>query len=108
MPVHVPHCHVPTCGATCLHPAIAASIVVLVATGILGKPFLNSVGVELSSKAATPFAFTFSSLLYVCVWVLAVILGSTRKHENSVWCVLDSAGIPAVAALLLGIGGLTH
>jgi hypothetical protein len=108
MPVHVPHCHVSGCGAKCLSPVLAAILVVLVATGILAKPLLNSGGVELSSVVAVPFTPTYAFGLYVVAWLLAVFLGSTRKHESTLWCVVDSAGIPATAAFLLGIGGFGH
>jgi len=107
MPVYVAHCHVTGCGAKCLRPSIAAILVVLVASGILAKPVLNSLGVQLSSVVAAPLTLTYGFLLYVGVWMLAVFLGVTRKHENALWCAVDSAGIPAVAALAVGMA-LSH
>jgi hypothetical protein len=108
MPFHTPRCHVAGCGDTCLSPWAVALLVVLVATSILAKPLLNSAGVDLNSIVIAPFKMTFGLFLYVCVWLLAVILGITRKHENALWCVVDSAGVPAVAALLLHVGGLVE
>jgi hypothetical protein len=105
-PVHVSHCHVSGCGATCLSPWIANLIVVIVATVILATPILHSSGMDLNSAVVTPFRITFRLLLFIAVWFLAVILGVTRKHENALWCAVDSAGIPALAALLLHVSGL--
>jgi hypothetical protein len=103
---HVPHCHMAGCGATCLSPWAATLIVGLVATVILATPILHAAGMDLNAAVVTPFRITFRLALLIAVWFLALILGVTRKHENALWCAVDSAGIPAVAALLLHVPGL--
>jgi len=87
---------------------LAAFIVTIVATLILAKPTLESTGILLDSAFSTPFTIKFVTLSYVAGWVIAVVLGSTRKHESTMWCFIDAIGIPVAVAALVGLKGITH
>jgi hypothetical protein len=104
----VPHCDRQYCKGRCVPPFLAAIIVTIVASVILAKPTLETTGIKLDAAVSTPFTFTFDTLIYVAGWLIAIMLGSTRKHENTIWCFVDAIGIPVAVAALVGLKGLGH
>jgi hypothetical protein len=94
-----------SCPTAMVNPNVAVWLVMLVATGVLVVPFLESVGTKVGDFLfAMPTKFTITSGLYVIAWMMSVILGATRAHESPIWCMLDSAGIPAIAGIsILGL-----
>jgi hypothetical protein len=70
------------------------------------EPLLSSAGVELSSVLVAPYKITWALVLYIGLWLMSVIWGIARKHENVVLCMVDSAGVPAILAYVMRIGGL--
>jgi hypothetical protein len=37
-----------------------------------------------------------SAVVVSLVWLIAVTVGATRRYESTIWCVVDSLGIPGV------------
>jgi uncharacterized membrane protein len=108
MVIHTEYCNLTGCKGRCVQPAAAGIIVTIVASVILAHPWLMASGLTENSGVFTPFTITYQVLIYTAVWLLVIIVGCTKKHENIIWCLLDSAGIPAIAALLLGVAGIAR
>jgi hypothetical protein len=81
---------------------------VIVATLALFIPILESVGINLNSPVTTPVGISYNLLGYIFVWSLAVIVGCVRKHENEIWCLVDSFGIPGIVAIAVGFRAAWH
>jgi hypothetical protein len=82
-------------------------IVVLTTTVAMAVPMLDSLGLSMGPVAAPP-QVTFGFFLYLFVWLLAIIVGCARKHENEVWCLIDSFGIPGIVAVAVGLRAVVH
>jgi hypothetical protein len=106
MPKSLPWCTYAYCREKRLRPALAGPIVAVMGTLALIKPFLESTGFKLDSALAMPLSFTFSSSIYLGVWVAALFAGCIRQHENEAWCTIDSFGIPGAIAGILELRGM--
>jgi hypothetical protein len=87
------------CRSECLSPWVSAPLAVLTCTTALVVPFASSLGLSLSSSFRIPGEVSqvpISAVVVALAWLIAVIVGATRRHESTIWCVIDSLGIPGV------------
>jgi hypothetical protein len=96
-----------TCPGECLDPNTAMKIVVLTTTLAMAVPILDSLGLSMG-PLVPPARFTFEFFIYVIVWLLAIVVGCARKHDNEVWCLIDSFGIPGIVAVAVGLKTVLH
>jgi hypothetical protein len=107
--VEVPHCSQADCKGRSVNHILAIWIVTLVACIVLAPRLIASTGATaIGGGVGTEAGFHFDTILYLLGLVLAITLGSTRKHESPIWCFVDSVGLPVVVALLVGLKGVTH
>jgi hypothetical protein len=99
--IHIAWCEAHRCPSERINPWIAAPIVTVACTIPLFFPFLVSAGVKPNSKLSwgTDLGAMY---LVTLIWIVCVMIGWTRKYENSYSCFFDSFGIPA---LVSAVGG---
>lgn len=59
-------------------------------------PFLNSLGVSMSTGVKDPIRATFLTYFVILVWVGTILVGCLRRHENEQICFMDSIGLPSI------------
>lgn len=96
-----PRCEVDGCRAECLAPWVAAPIVIGACSLALFLPFLNSLGLSLSSSPTWGTKFTFWTIIIAIVWLISVAVGVFRRHENVMFCLIDTFGIPGVLVAIM-------
>jgi hypothetical protein len=90
-------CDVHGCPSVVVPRSTVAPIVALACLIALFLPFLISVGLRPNSHISWGTAdnvYTPTAFLIVLVWIVSVILGWTGKHENTLYCFIDSFGLP--------------
>jgi hypothetical protein len=78
-------------------------LAILCCTAALILPFASTFGLTSSSSFQIPkevLAIPVSSLVIGFVWIISVLVGATRRHESTIWCVIDSLGIPGSLAAI--------
>lgn len=96
-----PRCSVSGCRSECLHPFIAAPIVVLACSLALYVPLLGSTGFKLTEVIARDPKFTYLSVLIGLAWIASILISCLRRHEDIVNCFLDSFGIPGLVTAVV-------
>lgn len=91
------------CGSECVHPWLAAIIVVLASTLALIFPFLNAIGLKPNSSFFLGVNLPLTVVITL-VWVISILLGCTRRHENEFVCFIDSFGIPGIVVAISYVG----
>jgi branched-subunit amino acid transport protein AzlD len=99
-----PRCKVSDCGSECVHNWIAAILVIAVTTLVLTFPFLDALGIKQNSAFVLDTGKYVAAGVLVGVWLIAIVVGCTRRHENELACVIDSFSIPGILAALFLIG----
>lgn len=90
-------CDVDGCPSVVVPRSTVAPIVALACLIALFLPFVISLGLRPNSHiswGAADIFYTPTSFLIVLVWIVSMILGWTRKHENTLYCFIDSFGLP--------------
>lgn len=99
-----PRCGVAGCATECLAPWVAAPIVVGACSLALIVPFLDSIGVSLSSAVTLGTKITFWTIIIGVTWAVSVAVGVFRRHEDVMFCLIDALGVPgAVVAIMLAV-----
>jgi len=88
------------CSSGCMGAGMAAIFVVCAATLACLSSFLRSVGVPLSSDISTGFHLTWVSFVIILVWMVSIGFNVRRKHEDALWCFVDSVGLPTIVLSL--------
>lgn len=98
-------CDCDGCASTCLGAGTSASFIIAAVTLACLSSFLSAVGVPINSSISTGFRFTWPAGAIIIVWALSIAFNVWRKHEDPLWCFIDSIGIPAV---LLSFPEIVH
>ena len=96
MPGKQPRCALADCRHECVDPRYAAPLVTIACTMVLFLPFLNSMGVTVNSGVSGPVTVTFLTVFIGLAWLVSILLGCLRRHENEVVCFWDSIGLPSL------------
>jgi hypothetical protein len=95
-------CDTPGCKHKRLVRLWTIILVSLVCTAVLISPILSSTGLTLNStlypSVLASFKVTVLTVVLCVVLLISIIMGGTREYENEWFCIIDSAGIPAIAA----------
>jgi hypothetical protein len=91
-----PRCSTTGCGSECLAAWAAVPLVFLASSGALVVPFLESMGLKLSSRIAWGNGPTVTTLIVSGAWLASILIGCFRKHESGLACFIDSFGIPGI------------
>jgi hypothetical protein len=100
---HLVRCTTYRCSSRCLNPIYAAPLVVFASTLALGGLFIESTGMKVEGGISLG-TFSFASVFLILAWLAAIVIGCIKKHEDGLWCFIDSFGIPGV--ITAGVYGL--
>lgn len=102
----VSRCKEGCCKVEAVDPWIAAILVVSAATASLASPFLKAAGIsDMSGLVIYNGGDIIRELALGGSWILSVVLGVTRSHENALFCFVDSVGIPAILQAIISVAG---
>ena len=104
----VPSCGHGECRGRAVHPVVAAIMGGVAAWVVLLKPFFASLGVSLTPGFSQPISSLYEPISYSLGFIIAVFLTATRRHENPLWCLVDSISIPVLVAFIVGLHGVAH
>lgn len=93
-------CPAAGCKHECISPWLAAILVFVACTVALFAPFLSSIGVTVGSRIALPTGATWLTPIVILIWVVSVLVGCARRHEQELTCLIDSLGIPGVLLVI--------
>ena len=94
-----PRCSTVGCKSECLSSWLSGPLAVVVCTAALIGPFATSLGLPMNASFKIPKDMSqipISAVVVSLVWLIAVTVGATRRYESTIWCVVDSLGIPGV------------
>jgi hypothetical protein len=67
-------------------------------------PFLDSIGVNLSSVLTLGTKVTFWTIIILLAWIGSVAVGVLRRHEDVMFCLIDAFGVPGIVlAVMLAV-----
>ena len=97
--VRAQRCTLSNCRGESLRPPYAALLVIPATTFALGPHMWTALG--LGSVLAWPITPSLAFLGLLGLWFTSVCLGVMRRHENELWCFVDSFGIPGILGTFL-------
>jgi hypothetical protein len=105
--IQIPLCDANRCPSERVNPWMAAPIVTVACTIPLFFPFLVSAGFKPNSNLSWGTDLGTMTLVAL-IWIACVMIGWTRKYENSSYCFFDSFGLPALVSAIGGFYTVTE
>jgi hypothetical protein len=95
MALHQQRCEAGDCPSKCLSPHVTVPLVVFACFIALIVPFFDSIGLPFKQKiVSSGIGITPETILIIAIFLLSVIIGMVRRHEELLLCVLDAIGLP--------------